>query len=217
MNLAIFDLDNTLLGGDSDYSWGSFLADRNIVDGEQYRSSNQKFYAQYQAGTLDIYEFLAFSLQPLAENSLEDLLRWRTEFVQEYIEPMILPKAVELVEKHREQKDTLLIITATNRFVTEPIAERFNIPHLLATEPEIQSERYTGKVSGTPCFQDGKPLRYQEWLQQQSFEVEKTCFYSDSHNDIPLLSMVDEPVAVDPDELLKKHAEEHGWRQISLR
>lgn len=217
MSLAIFDLDNTLLGGDSDYLWGRFLIEQGLVDGEVYERENQRFYDQYRAGTLDIYEFLAFMLRPLAETPLAELLGWRARFMAEKIQPILLPKATELLDRHRAAGDTLLIITATNRFITEPIAERLGVPHLLATEPEFADGRYTGRSFGIPCFQQGKVERLQEWLAETGHDLAESWFYSDSHNDLPLLAQVTYPVAVDPDATLAEHAQERGWPIISLR
>ena len=217
VNLAIFDLDNTLLAGDSDHAWGVFLAEKGVVDADSYQRANQRYYEQYLSGELDIREFLAFALKPLADNSLTDLLRWRDEFMRDCIEPIILSKAEALIQQHRDQQDILLIITATNRFVTEPIAQRLGVPHLLATEPTMDEHGYTGAVSGVPCFQTGKVTRFNAWCQQQGLTVNRSWFYSDSHNDIPLLSLVTDPVVVDADAKLQHHAKEYGWPQISLR
>jgi HAD superfamily hydrolase (TIGR01490 family) len=215
--LAIFDLDNTLLGGDSDYLWGIYLAERGIVDGEEYERLNERFYCDYREGRLDIFQFLRFSLRPLRDNCRQDLLRWRSEFLAEKIEPIILPRARELVERHRSAGDTLLIVTATNEFVTAPIAQRFGVPNLIATIPEQIDGRYTGEVLGTPSFQAGKVKRLEEWLVRSRRDLTGSTFYSDSHNDIPLLERVDHPVAVDPDAELARHATGHGWSIISLR
>ncbi|OGT91804.1 MAG: phosphoserine phosphatase [Gammaproteobacteria bacterium RIFOXYA12_FULL_61_12] len=217
MPLAIFDLDNTLLNGDSDYLWGRYLVERGIVDGERYDRENDRFYREYEAGKLDIFEFLAFALKPLADNSPEDLGRWREEFLHEKIAPIILPAGRNLIEKHRSAGDTLMIITATNAFVTAPIAERLGIPHLLATDPEMNGGHYTGRVAGTPCFQNGKVERLQQWLAAHGADLKGSFFYSDSRNDIPLLEQVEHPHAVDPDEALTAHAQERGWPIISLR
>ncbi|KAA3627694.1 MAG: HAD family hydrolase [Proteobacteria bacterium] len=217
MALAIFDLDNTLIGGDSDYLWGRFLAERGIVDGEAYERENLRFYEEYQAGKLDILEFLRFSLRPLAENEPECLERWRNEFVDQMIRPIQLPAAQALIERHRGAGDTLIIITATNRFVTEPIAQLLGIPHLLATEPELIDGRYTGNVVGPPCFQHGKITQLQKWLTATGHDLDDSWFYSDSHNDLPLLELVDHPVAVDPDEPLTRHARHHHWPVVTLR
>ena len=217
MTLAIFDLDNTLLAGDSDHLWGQYLVDNKIVDAEVYERENERFYREYREGNLDIFEFLAFSLAPLAEHSLEELYSWRYDFVEKTIKPIIATAAYDLVEKHRQQGDTLLIITATNRFVTEPISKLFGIENLLATDPEKTNTGYTGKVDGTPCFQEGKIERLNSWLDKSGENMSGSIFYSDSHNDLPLLEKVDHPVAVDPDEKLRVYASKSNWPIISLR
>jgi HAD superfamily hydrolase (TIGR01490 family) len=217
MSLAIFDLDNTLLADDSDYLWGQFLIEQGIVDGAAYERDNQQFYDDYRAGTLDIQEFLAFMLRPLAEHPLEQLLTWRAQFIEDKIRPILLPKAMELLARHRTAGDTLLIITATNRFLTAPIAELLEVPHLLATEVEFTAGRYTGRPVGIPCFQHGKVERLSAWLAETGHNLDESWFYSDSHNDLPLLGQVSYPVAVDPDATLAEHAQEHGWLIISLR
>jgi HAD superfamily hydrolase (TIGR01490 family) len=215
--LAIFDLDNTLLEGDSDYLWGTFLVENNLVDGDYYARENERFYSEYDEGTLDIFEFLQFSLQPLSENDPEFLKELRERFIQEKIEPIILPAGRDLITRHEQSGDTMMIITATNSFVTSPIAKSLGIKHLIATEPEMIDGRYTGKVAGEPSYREGKVNRLQTWLKQHGHNMEGSSFYSDSHNDIPLLEMVDKPVAVDPDQVLTKHAQANGWPIISLR
>jgi len=218
VTLAIFDLDNTLLAGDSDYLWGRFLVDRGIVDPEAYEAANARFYEAYKNGTLDIGEFLAFALRPLAENEPEQLFRWRESFVEEKILPIVQTPARDLVERHRSAGHTLLVITATNRFVTEPIVRLYGIDNLIATEPEFREGRYTGQVEGIPSFHEGKVHRLSAWLgDNEGYDLADTWFYSDSHNDIPLLSRVAHPVAVDPDPTLRRTAEERGWPVISLR
>ncbi len=217
MALALFDLDNTLLAGDSDYLWGCFLAEQGIVDRDYYEQENQRFYDEYKLGTLDIYEFLAFSLKPLAEHATETLFELRQQFLDEKIRPIMSHASFELIEKHKKAGDTLVVITATNSFVTTPIVEAFGIPHLLATEPEFKNNRYTGQVAGIPCFQDGKVKRLDAWMKDQGQSLEGSWFYSDSHNDLPLLKKVEHPVAVDPDDLLAAHAKQQGWPIISLR
>lgn len=217
MALAIFDLDNTLLNGDSDYLWGEYLCDIGAVNADIYHAANERFYEEYRNGTLDIFEFLEFSLKPLNDNSPETLYDWRTRFMRERIMPVILDKGRQLVASHRERGDTLLIITATNRFVTAPIAAELGIENLLASEPEIIDGRYTGKVSGTPCYQQGKITNLHLWLEQRHETLEGSTFYSDSHNDLPLLQEIAHPVAVDPDDALRKAAEQAGWPIISLR
>ncbi len=216
MALAIFDLDNTLLNGDSDYLWGVFLAEKGIVDGDYYERENDRFYQEYKEGRLDIFEFLRFSLRPLSENDPEDLRLWHEEFMKEKIGPIIQPAARALVEKHRTAGDTLMVITATNAFVTAPIVAEFGIEHLIATDPEVVDGRYTGEVSGVPSFQDGKVTRLQQWLSANGMDLSGSYFYSDSHNDIPLLERVEHPHAVDPDDALRRHAEERNWPVITL-
>ncbi len=217
MSLAIFDLDNTLIADDSDFLWGQFLVDRGIVDKDYYEQANKKFYEDYKQGHLDIVEFLRFSLAPLAMHDAEQLYSWRAEFVDTLIQPIVLPAAQALVEKHRAAGDLLLVITATNRFVTEPIVKLFGIEHLLATTPEFKDGQYTGKFVDTPCFQEGKVKQLQDWLSNTGQSLEGSSFYSDSHNDLPLLKLVDRPVAVDPDDTLRLAAEQAGWPIISLR
>jgi HAD superfamily hydrolase (TIGR01490 family) len=217
VKLAIFDLDNTLLAGDSDHLWGEFLIEQGLVDGEYYERENNRFYEEYKAGTLDIFEFLAFSLKPLSEHDIEELNRLHRQFLQQKIEPIMLPRAFALIDRHKTESYTPLIITATNRFVTEPIAAAFGVAHIIATEPEFDGNRYTGRVAGTPCFRQGKVERLEQWLQQHGGTLEDSWFYSDSHNDIPLLSRVSHPVAVDPDLTLEQHARDQGWDVISLR
>lgn len=217
MSLALFDLDNTLLANDSDYLWGQFLVEQGLVDGEFYERENQRFYDAYRAGTLNIHAFLAFMLKPLTEHPLPELLAWRAQFMREKIEPIILPKALALLDRHRTANDTLLIITATNRFITEPIAARLGIANLLATEIELIDGRYTGRSLGTPCFHQGKVERLQQWLAETGYDLHESWFYTDSRNDLPLLNLVAHPVAVDPDQTLAEHAAAHGWPIISLR
>lgn len=217
LSLAIFDLDNTLLADDSDYLWGQFLVKLGVVDADWYESENQRFYDAYKAGNLDIFEFLAFSLKPLSEHDMNTLQGWHAQFMEEVIRPLMLPKAQALVDQHRKQGDTLLIITATNRFVTAPIAAAYGIDNLLATDPEIIDDRYTGNVAGTPCFKEGKVERLNDWLKTNQHNLEGSHFYSDSHNDLPLLKMVNHPITVDADDTLIAYAEKAGWQQISLR
>ena len=217
MSLAIFDLDNTIISDDSDYLWGQFLVDQGIVDKDQYEESNAKFYDDYKLGQLDIVEFLHFSLAPLANNEPEQLFKWRKQFIEEVIKPIQLKPAIRLVNKHRFKGDTVLVITATNRFVTEPIVKLFGIDNLLATTPEFIDDRYTGKFEGIPCYQEGKVKLLEEWLKDSSETLENSWFYSDSHNDLPLLKLVDNPVAVDPDETLRNYAQQQDWSIISLR
>ncbi|MDO6594496.1 HAD family phosphatase [Neptuniibacter sp. 1_MG-2023] len=217
MSLAIFDLDNTLLGGDSDHAWGEFLCEKGIVDSDEYRRANDYFYDQYKNGGLDIYEFLDFALRPLATLNKEKLNTLHQQFMAEKIEPIILPKALELLKNHRERGDYLLIITATNHFVTGPIANRLGVDAIIATDPEMIDGNYTGKVTGIPCFQEGKVTRLNDWLSANPYTLEDSYFYSDSHNDLPLLQLVTNPIAVNPDETLEAHANEHLWPVLDLR
>jgi HAD superfamily hydrolase (TIGR01490 family) len=217
MSLAIFDLDNTLIADDSDYLWGQFLVDQGIVDKEQYEHANAKFYEDYRQGKLDIVEFLNFSLQPLADNEPEQLYQWRAQFIEHIITPILLKPAQQLIDKHKARGDTLLVITATNRFVTEPIVKLYGIDNLLATTPEFIGGRYTGGFMGVPCFREGKVTLLEAWLENSPHTLEGSWFYSDSHNDLPLLSLVDNPVAVDPDEKLAEAAKQADWSIISLR
>ena len=217
MTLAIFDLDNTLIAGDSDHAWGQFLADKGIVDAEEYRKANDQFYQDYLDGKLDMTRYLEFSLAPLAAHPIENLLQWREQFITERIKPLMLDKAQKLVSSHRDQGHFILIITATNRFVTEPIAEHLGVDHLIATDPEIIDNQYTGAISGIPSFKEGKVTRLKNWLKEQDYNLEGSYFYSDSHNDIPLLDIVETPIAVDPDATLASHAKENNWKIMSLR
>ena len=217
MALAIFDLDNTLLAGDSDHLWGEFLVRQGAVDGPRYQAENARFYEAYRAGQLDIQAFLRFALAPLTSHPRRRLEGWRERFVAEEIRRLRLPAAEVLLEDHRARGDTLLIITATNRFVTEPIAQWLGVPHLLATEPAEVDGRFTGEVEGIPCFREGKVRRLGQWLTNREFSLEQACFYSDSHNDLPLLELVGHPVAVDPDPVLADIAARRRWPRITLR
>ena len=218
MRLALFDLDNTLLTGDSDYEWGQFLVDRGVLDRDTYEAQNRTYYEQYVAGTLDIHEYLGFALRPLAAHAPGELEKWHAEFMQLRILPMITPAARALVKRHAAE--LCAIVTATNSFITAPIAREFGVPHLVATEPEKRDGRFTGRVSGTPCFREGKIERLREWLSvlgHRLADFEESTFYSDSQNDLPLLERVSRPVAVDPDEALATEARRRGWAVISLR
>jgi len=217
LSLAIFDLDNTLIAGDSDYLWGEFLIEQSIVDRKSFKQSNDAFYDDYCRGELDIVAYQRFALTPLSKFSMVELNELHNEFMRMKIYPLMLTKAQTLIEKHRLAGDTLLIITATNRFVTGPIAKALNIDTLLATEGEIVDGRYTGEPTGTPCFAEGKVTRLREWLITTNNTLDNAFFYSDSHNDLPLLKLVDNPVAVDPDPTLSDTATDAGWPIISLR
>ncbi|MCS6786556.1 MAG: HAD-IB family hydrolase [Thiobacillaceae bacterium] len=218
MRLALFDLDNTLLAGDSDFEWAQFLIAQGVLDRELHEARNREFYRQYLEGTLDIQAFLNFQLQPLARHPREQLEAWHAQFMRTRILPMIAPGTPALLARHAAH--TRVIVTATNSFVTAPIARHLGVEHLIATEPEQIDGRYTGRVSGIPSFRAGKVLRVEQWLGERGLtwaDVAESWFYSDSHNDLPLLERVTHPVAVDPDERLRAHAERHGWPVISLR
>ena len=217
MALAIFDLDYTLLAGDSDHAWGEFLIERGLVDGPAYREANDRYFAQYQAGTLDIHEFLAFALEPLARLDRALLEQLHAEFLERVIRPMVAPGAAALLDQHRARGDTLVIITATNRFVTAPIARLLRVDHLIATDPEELAGCYTGRVAGTPCYREGKVVRLQAWVREHDQGLAGSWCYSDSHNDLPILRLVEHPVAVDPDDILREEATVRGWPIISLR
>ncbi|MCC6160889.1 MAG: HAD family hydrolase [Nitrosomonas sp.] len=220
MKLALFDLDNTLLAGDSDFQWAQFLIEQNVLDQELYEARNIEFYEQYKAGTLDIHEFLDFQLKPLSRHSREQLNQWRSDFVKQKIAPLVAPGARELIARHQAEKDVCIIITATNSFVTAPIARMLGIDHLIATEPEQENGEFTGRVTGIPSFQEGKITRLEQWLDAHNLtwlSFLQSWFYSDSLNDLPLLKRVTHPVAVDPDATLHEHAKKSGWPVISLR
>jgi HAD superfamily hydrolase (TIGR01490 family) len=220
MDLALFDLDNTLLAGDSDYEWAQFLIDQGVLERGPYEAANDRFYQQYKDGTLDIYEFLDFQLQPLARHSQQELERWHEQFMHTRIRPIILERARALVDAHRQRGDLCAIVTATNSFITGPIAREFGVSELIATEPERRDGRYTGRPAGVPCFQAGKLIRIEEWLAQRALAWSAfgdSWFFSDSRNDVPLLEKVTRPVAVDPDAVLEAHARRRGWPIISLR
>lgn len=220
MRLALFDLDNTLIAGDSDFEWAQFLIEQGVLDREVYEARNMEFYQQYKDGTLDIHEFLDFQLKPLSRHTRAQLDAWHQEFMQHKIRPIVLPRARALVDRHRDRGDLCAIVTATNRFVTEPIARIFGVENLIATEPEVMEGEFTGKVRGVPSFREGKVTRLEAWLGDRRLrwsDVAESCFYSDSLNDLPLLGKVTRPVAVDPDDTLRAHAEHHGWEIISLR
>jgi HAD superfamily hydrolase (TIGR01490 family) len=217
MSLAIFDLDNTLLGGDSDHAWGEFLIAQGLVSPEEHRRKNDEFYRQYQQGGLDIQAYLRFALAPLAGRPPEELAALHRQFMADFIADMRLPAAEALIDQHRQAGDTLMVITATNRFVTEPIVRSLGIDILLASDAEVVDGFYTGEPQGIPCFQEGKVQRLESWLTENGQSLDGSYFYSDSHNDLPLLQRVERPVAVDPDPQLRAHAEQAGWPVISLR
>lgn len=222
MRLAIFDLDNTLIAGDSDHAWGEFMVTEGMVDAEAYKQANDQFYADYERGELDLEAYLNFSLEPLTHYTLEQLKVLHNQFLQQVVEPMMLPQAKALLQQHRNNGDYLLIITSTNGFITKPIAKALRVDDILATDAEIVDNRYSGKMTGIPCFQAGKITRLQQWLESaedQGFsgDLKECYFYSDSINDLPLMLEVANPVAVDPDDALRAHAESANWPIISLR
>ncbi|MDC1417679.1 HAD-IB family hydrolase [Candidatus Thioglobus sp.] len=218
MSLAIFDLDNTLIGGDSDHLWGEFLCDEGIIaDRQSFQKKNDYFYQQYELGLLDIYAWAEFSFEILARHSMKELGELLHKFMTVKIEPIILHKAQNCIDNHKKNGDTVLVITASNTFVTSPIVKRYGIDHLLATEPEIKSGRYTGKISGTPCFQSGKIDNLMPWMAKNNETLEGSSFYSDSHNDLPLLELVDHPVTINADKVLTLEAKKRGWLNLDWR
>lgn len=220
MNLALFDLDNTLLSGDSDFEWAQFLISKGVLDREVHEARNIEFFEQYKAGTLDIHAFLDFQLAPLARHERNQLDQWHAEFMAARIVPIIGDAARKLVAKHADAGDLLAIVTATNSFVTGPIAREFGIPHLIATIPAQAAGHFTGQPRGIPSFREGKITRVEAWLESLGLwwgSFEKSTFYSDSLNDLPLLEKVTHPVAVDADATLARHAHKHGWPQMTLR
>lgn len=219
MRLALFDLDHTLLPIDSDYEWGQFAVRLGIVDASHHRSENDRFYRQYQQGTLDIHEYLSFQVGPLGAHSCEQLADWHARFMDEVIRPAIRPTALELVARHLDAGDLCAIVTATNEFVTGPIAKAFGVEHLIATTLECVDGRFTGRARGTPTYREGKVARTGDWLRALGHDwgsFERSWCYSDSSNDLPLMSHVTDPVATNPDDRLAAHAREHGWPVLRL-
>lgn len=217
MPLAIFDLDNTLLAGDSDHLWGAWLCEKNLVDAEAHASMNEGFYRDYCTGSLDIAAYLRFALRPIAGRTTAEIASWQAAFLRDKIASIMLPDARALIDSHRRQGDTLLVITATNEVVAGPIVRQLGVENLIACSVEVAGDRYTGAPLGTPSYREGKVTRLQEWLAARGEALGGATFYSDSHNDLPLLQLVDNPVAVDPDPTLAEYAREAGWRVISLR
>jgi len=217
MALAIFDLDNTLIAGDSDHLWGEWLCREGIVDADTFAARNAQFYADYRAGTLDIHAYLAFALAPLRGRTIEEVSEWQARFLAACIEPIMLPAAKALLRGHRAAGDTLLVITATNEVVTRPIVAALGVEHLIACGVERVDGVYTGEASGVPSYREGEVDRLYAWLDGRPETLAGATFYSDSHNDLPLLKRVDYPVAVDPDPELAAQAKAAGWELISLR
>ena len=217
MALAIFDLDKTLIGGDSDFLWGEFMSEIGVVDADTYQAKNQYFFDQYALGKLDINEYLEFCLEPLSQHDMPTLDAWHQRFMDAKINDILLPKAQAVVDEHRAKGDTLLVITATNSFVTAPIVERYGIENLLATNPEVKNNQFTGKVLGEPCFQQGKITHLKQWLEQTGENIKGAYFYSDSHNDLPMLELVDYPVVVHGDDTLQKIAKQRDWPSLDWR
>lgn len=220
LQLALFDLDNTLLAGDSDFQWGQFLIEEGLLDREAHHAQNLQYYEDYKVGKLDIHAFLAFQLKPLTRYPRAQLDKLHERYMERKVRPMMTAKSIDLVEKHRANGDLLVIITATNGFVTAPIAKAFGIDNLIATVPEEIDGEFTGRVVGVPSYQQGKVTRLNQWLAERGqtlADFKISWFYSDSHNDLPLMELVDRPVAVDPDVILRAHAAEQSWPVISLR
>ena len=221
--LALFDLDHTLLPIDSDHEWGRFLVKIGVVDADYYATENERFYADYKAGRLDIDAFLAFALKPLSEHSRAQLNEWHAQFMHEVINPNLRSSAFDLVKKHQDQNDVCCVVTATNSFVTRPIVQAFGIQHLIATEPEVLGDpatgNFSGKVAGTPNFREGKVIRVESWLSAEKLSwssLEKSYFYSDSINDLPLMEKVTQPIPTNPDQSLRAKAMENDWPILEL-
>ena len=219
-NLALFDLDNTLLAGDSDYNWSLFLISEGLLDAKTHHDRNEQFYQDYKNGCLNIVEFLKFQLQLLSQHKKVFLDELHLKYMQKIIRPMMTVKAQSLVDQHKSAGDLCVVITATNSFVTKPIATAYGIEHLIGSDPEMLDGEYTGGVSGVPSFQEGKVTRINQWLAERGKKLsdfEKSYFYSDSHNDLSLMKLVTNPVAVDADNILTVHAKQQQWPLISLR
>lgn len=219
-NLALFDLDNTLLAGDSDYNWSLFLIEEGLLDAKTHHDRNEQFYQDYKNGNLDIYKFLEFQLKPLSEHSRAVLDELHQKFMQRVIRPMMTQKAQDLVSHHKALGDLCLVITATNSFVTRPIVTAYGIEHLIGTDPEEKNGEFTGGVEGVPSFQTGKVTRLNQWLAERKHQLSDfkvSYFYSDSHNDLPLMKLVTNPVAVDADETLTAYAKSQNWAMLTLR
>jgi HAD superfamily hydrolase (TIGR01490 family) len=212
MALALFDLDKTLIVGDSDYLWGEFLVEKGLVDKNTYQQTNQAFFDDYARGKLNMDKYLEFCLKPLTQHSLDKLLELRREFVLTKIKPQIYAKGVEIINKHKQDGDFILVISATNEFIVAGVLELFTFDDFLATNAEFKNNKYTGKSIGTPCFQDGKVVNLNNWLKIHNFDLKNSYFYSDSFNDLPLLKIVDNPIATNPDDKLKNIALQNDWQ-----
>jgi HAD superfamily hydrolase (TIGR01490 family) len=223
MNLALFDLDHTLIPTDSDHEWGRFMVKLGIVDAEKFALQNDAFYADYKAGALDIHAYLDAQLTPLARHSRAQLDDWHAQFMREVIMPAIQPAALDLVRQHQAAGDLCCLVTATNAFITAPIGQAFGIDALIACDVEtvgnIPNGELTGRPQGTPSYREGKIVRTEAWLASMGKNLgdfERSFFYSDSHNDIPLLEKVTDPIATNPDDTLRAHAQARGWRILEL-
>lgn len=214
-NLTIFDLDNTLLAGDSDRAWGQYIVEKNVVS-DDFLIESERFYDSYYDGNLDIESFLAFCLKPLMQNKLSKLLELRKDFIENKIKPMMLNKAIEMVNK-KKSEGRVIIATATNSFVTRPIADLFKIDDLIATEFVIKNNEFTGEVDGIPCFREGKVTKVEDWVKSNGYDLSEATFYSDSFNDLPLLEKVKTAIVVDGDNELIKQAKSNDWECISFR
>ena len=218
MNIVLFDLDNTLINGDSDYQWGNYLVENNYVDSKLYKEKNDIFFEKYKNGTLCTKEFALFSYEALAKYDYKFLISIREKFFNEKIKPKILPKAIDLIKFHKKNNDVLAIVTSTNSFISKISADFFKIDNLLASEPEFINNRFTGKLFGEPCYQEGKVLKVKEWIKNNNLiNYEEIYFYTDSHNDIKLMEFCTKPIAVDPEPLLKELSIKNNWEIISLR
>ena len=218
MNIVLFDLDNTLIKGDSDHEWGNFLVENDFVDAKLYKKKNDMFFDQYKKGSLCPKEFALFSYAPLTKYKYSDLLKMRKDFFKKKILPLILPKAIDLVNLHKDNNDIIAIVTSTNSFISRVSADFFNIDHLLASEPELINNKFTGKLSGEPCYQEGKVSKVVNWINTNNLSnFKEIFFYTDSHNDLKLMEYCTKPIAVDPDITLKKISIERNWKIISLR
>lgn len=221
--LALFDLDNTLLAGDSDHAWGEFLIENKLVDGEQHSRLNDAFYEDYKRGDLDIHAYVHFTLKPILEMPSAQQQALRRQYLESKIAAMMTPASRELLNRHRESGDFCLIITATNSFLTTPIAQAYGVDELIATDLVQIGDQITGQIAGIPCYQHGKVERLQQWLDNSEparadkLSLANSIFYSDSSNDLPLLEASSEAVVVDGDERLRQIASERNWQEISLR